>query len=129
MTLAEARLIAFAPTTDFAKAKHFFGEVLGLRQLSEDGFAVVFDTGGTILRVAKVESLSPAPFTILGWHVRDIGATVTELTAKGVVFKRYPGMQQDEQGVWMAPSGFRIAWFTDEDGNVLSLTQGPPRPQ
>jgi predicted enzyme related to lactoylglutathione lyase len=32
-------------------------------------------------------------------------------------------MEQDAQGVWTSPSGDRIAWFTDPDGNVLSLTE------
>jgi hypothetical protein len=31
-------------------------------------------------------------------------------------------MDQDEQGVWTAPSGDRIAWFADPDGHVLSVT-------
>lgn len=26
-------------------------------------------------------------------------------------------------GIWRAPSEARIAWFTDPDGNILSLTQ------
>ncbi len=53
----------------------------------------------------------------------DIAATVAALTAKGVRFNRYPGMDQDAGGIWTAPSGDRVAWFTDPDGNTLSLTQ------
>jgi catechol 2,3-dioxygenase-like lactoylglutathione lyase family enzyme len=40
-----------------------------------------------------------------------------------VTFTRYEGMGQDDDGVWTAPSGDRLAWFTDPDGNTLSLTQ------
>jgi hypothetical protein len=36
---------------------------------------------------------------------------------------RYEGMDQDSDGVWTAPGGDKVAWFTDPDGNVLSLTQ------
>jgi predicted enzyme related to lactoylglutathione lyase len=32
-------------------------------------------------------------------------------------------MEQDDLGIWTTPGGDRIAWFTDPDGNVLSLTQ------
>ncbi len=39
---------------------------------------------------------------------------------------RYPWFEQSEHGVWTAPSGDRVAWFADPDGNVLSLTQGVP---
>jgi len=34
-------------------------------------------------------------------------------------------MEQDEHGIWTAPSGARIAWFTDPDGNTLSVAQLP----
>jgi predicted enzyme related to lactoylglutathione lyase len=32
-------------------------------------------------------------------------------------------MEQDENAVWTTPGGDKIAWFTDPDGNTLSLTQ------
>jgi len=32
-------------------------------------------------------------------------------------------MEQDTRGIWTSPSGARVAWFRDPDGNVLSLTQ------
>jgi len=57
------------------------------------------------------------------WRVADIAATVHGLTGRGVVFLRYEGMDQDENGVWTTRGGDKIAWFTDPDGNVLLLTQ------
>jgi hypothetical protein len=59
----------------------------------------------------------------LGWEVPDIRRTVEDLTRAGVIFQRYDGMQQDEDGIWSAPSGALVAWFQDPDGNLLSLTQ------
>lgn len=41
----------------------------------------------------------------------------------GVTFERFDGMAQSPDGIWDAPSGGRIAWFKDPDGNLLSLTQ------
>ena len=32
-------------------------------------------------------------------------------------------MQQDAAGIWQSPSGARIAWLKDPDGNLLSLTE------
>jgi hypothetical protein len=32
-------------------------------------------------------------------------------------------MSQDALGVWTSPSGAKVAWFKDPDGNNLSLTQ------
>jgi hypothetical protein len=40
-----------------------------------------------------------------------------------VTFQRYAGLEQDEHGIWVAPSGASIAWFKDPDGNTLSLTE------
>ena len=121
--LAASKVVAFLATSDAARAKAFYGEVLGLRLLSEDGFAVVFDANGTTLRVAIVQDVVPAPYTVLGWDVRDIAAIVRGLAEAGVVFERYAWLQQDELGIWNSPSGTKVAWFKDLDGNVLSLSQ------
>ncbi len=123
--LGGSDLIAFAPTTDPVKARAFYEGVLGLRLVADEKpFALVFDANGTMLRVTIVREHHPDPFTVLGWHVEDIETAVERLVAAGVVFLRYPGMNDtDPHAVWNAPSETRIAWFKDPDGNVLSLTQ------
>ncbi len=121
--LAAAQLMAFVTTTNAAKAKAFYRDVLGLKFISEDNFALVFDAHGTPLRVAVAEQISPAPYTVLGWQVPDAAATVQVLTQAGVVFERYSFMTQDAFGIWDAPGGARVAWFKDPDGNLLSLSQ------
>jgi catechol 2,3-dioxygenase-like lactoylglutathione lyase family enzyme len=97
--LGSARLIAFAATTDAARAKAFYRDVLGLKPVHEDRFAVVFDAHGTTLRVSLVEHVSVAAYTVLGWEVADVVATVGGLVAAGVRFERYPGLEQDENGI------------------------------
>src|SRR4051794_29092276 len=114
-------IIAFVATTNPARAKKFYASTLGLRLVSEDPFALVFDAGGTMLRVATVQTLHPAPYTVLGWTVPDIAKAITSLRKRDVRFRRYKGMKQDKAGVWTSPSGARIAWFSDPDGNTLSL--------
>ena len=64
-----------------------------------------------------------ASYTVLGWRVTDITIAIRGLAARGVVFLRYDGMDQDGDAVWTAPGGDKVAWFADPDGNVLSLTQ------
>ena len=125
--LGGSDVIAFAPTTDPAKARAFYEGVLGLRLASdEQPFALVFDANGTMLRVTVVHELKPQEFTILGWRVSDIEATVDRLAAAGVEFQRYKGVNDaDPRGLWNSPSGARIAWFKDPDGNVLSVTEFP----
>ena len=122
--LASEKVIGFVPITDAARAKSFYGEKLGLKFVSEDSFAIVFDANGTMLRLTRVKDFKPQAFTILGWQVTDIVATAKQLQAAGVTFERYGGfMQQDELGIWNAPGGTRVAWFKDPDGNLLSVSQ------
>jgi catechol 2,3-dioxygenase-like lactoylglutathione lyase family enzyme len=122
--LASEKILGFVPITDAARAKSFYADKLGLKFVSEDSFAVVFDANGIMLRLTRVQELTPQPFTILGWQVSDIVATVKRLHEAGVTFERYGGfMQQDELGIWDAPGGTRVAWFKDPDGNTLSVSQ------
>ncbi len=125
--LGESKLVAFAATIDAVKARAFYEGVLGLRLVSDESpFALVFDARGTMLRVTIVPELHPDPFTVLGWDVDDIEGAVKSLTAAGVAFLRYPGLNDsDPLGIWTAPSRARIAWFHDPDRNVLSLTRFP----
>jgi catechol 2,3-dioxygenase-like lactoylglutathione lyase family enzyme len=125
--LGGSELIAFAPTTNPARARAFYEGVLGLRLVADEApFSLVFEANGTMLRVTTVREHHPDPFTVLGWRVEDIVDAVEKLTAAGVVFDRYKGMNdKDPYGIWKAPSGARIAWFKDPDGNVLSLTEFP----
>ena len=120
--LASATVIGFIPTTDFRRAKRFFATKLGLRFVARDKFALVFASGGTMIRVVKVGAFQAAGFTILGWKVADIEERVRKLVERGIVFERYAGMQQDDLGIWTAPGGTQVAWFKDPDGNVLSLS-------
>jgi catechol 2,3-dioxygenase-like lactoylglutathione lyase family enzyme len=124
--LGIADLIAFVPTRDPEKARRFYRDTLGLELVGEDAFALVFNAHGVTLRIANVSSVKgfrPAPFTILGWHVPSAERAVRELRKKGVEFERFPGMDQDPLGIWTSPSGARVAWFKDPDGNILSVTE------
>src|SRR3569833_406963 len=121
--LKNAKIMAFTGTRDAARAKSFNRAQLGLTLVEENSFALVFAAAGTMLRVTNVPDLTPAQYTVLGWAVPDIAATVRVLAAKGVAFARYPGLTQDNDCVWTSPAGARVAWFADPDGNILSLTQ------
>ena len=122
LCLDSAKVVGFIPTKDFPRAKSFYTGKLGLRFVAEDDFAMVFETGGTTIRVVKVKDFEPAGFTILGWAVGDIQESVASLSERGIVFERYPWMKQDASGIWTAPGGARVVWFKDPDGNVLSVS-------
>jgi catechol 2,3-dioxygenase-like lactoylglutathione lyase family enzyme len=123
--LGSSKVIAFVHTTDLVKARSFYEGLLGLRLVEDEKpFALVFDANGIMLRVTPVTEHNAEPSTVLGWDVASIEHTVERLSAAGVVFLRYPGLNDTSpHGIWTSPSGARVAWFHDPDKNVLSLTQ------
>jgi catechol 2,3-dioxygenase-like lactoylglutathione lyase family enzyme len=128
--LASASLVAFVPILnkelDKEKATDFYVGKLGLTLVADQSpFALVLDAHGTTIRATFVPEFTPHVFTVLGWRVPDIAAYVTDLTAAGVSFNRYPWLNLAEGAlpIWTAPGGTQIAWFTDPFGNVLSLQQ------
>src|SRR5438105_4379689 len=120
--LASSPLMAFVATRNAARARAFYQGTLGLVLIGDEPYALVFDAMGTTLRVQKVKTLTPAPHTVLGWRVLDLTMAVRTLTSKGITFERYGFLEQDKDGIWKTPSGAKVAWFRDPDGNVLSLT-------
>src|SRR5262245_55574181 len=121
--LANSDVMAFVATTQPERARAFYCDVLGLSFEEDSPFALVVRTTNATLRIQKVQSFTPFLFTSRGWTVKDIKATVEQLSEKGVNFERFEGMNQDDLGIWASPSGALVCWFKDPDGNVLSLTQ------
>jgi catechol 2,3-dioxygenase-like lactoylglutathione lyase family enzyme len=122
--LGSSKIVAFVGVREADRARKFYRDILGLHLISEDGFALVFDANGTMLRVSLVREVVAAPYTVLGWEVDDIVAKAKDLIAAGVKLERYESfLQQDKLGIWTAPGGTRVAWFKDPDGNLLSVSQ------
>ena len=121
--LGNSKLCGFVATRDQARATAFYRDVLGLKLVSEDQFASVFDANGTMLRVTPVRERVPAQYTVLGWNVTDIDAVVEALSKAGVTFEKYGFPTQDARGIWSAPGGAKIAWFKDPDDNIVSVAQ------
>ena len=121
--LGANKIVAFVSITDGGKARGFYEGVLGLRFVKDDGFAVVFDANGIMVRAVKLKEVKPVPVTILGWEVKGIADIVRGLLSKGVHFEVFGFFKQDELGIWTAPSGDKVAWFKDPDGNTLSVSE------
>lgn len=121
--LGSANIVAFVPVTDFARARAFYEGTLELRFVKEDGFAVVVNANGIMLRLVKLQEFEPVHYTVLGWEVKRIESIVQQLQQKGITFERYDFFKQDELGIWTTPSGDKVAWFKDPDGNTLSVSE------
>lgn len=121
----EAEIISFIPSMNLERSRKFYEGILGLKFVSDDGFANVFLTDNRLVRVvdvSQVPNFSPQPFATLGWKVKDVEKAVKTLTSRFVSLERYEGMNQDPLGIWLSPNGSRVAWFKDPDGNVLSIS-------
>ena len=122
--LANARPVGIICVRKRERAKAFYRDVLGLTLAREDPFAAIFEAGGVSIRVSTVPDFTPHAHTVMGFVVPEIEGAVEALGKNGVAFNRYPGFKQDERGIWTSPDqAARVAWFSDPDGNVLSVTQ------
>lgn len=115
--------IFFTASTRHAEARAFYSDVMGFTLTDDNPFSLEFEAAGTMLRVQKVESFTPQPFTALGWRVEDIASERDRLATRGATFLRFEFMEQDERDIWTTPDGAKVCWFKDPDGNTLSLTQ------
>jgi catechol 2,3-dioxygenase-like lactoylglutathione lyase family enzyme len=121
--LASSKIVGFVPIKDSAKARSFYEAKLGFQFVSDDMFALVMKAGETMNRIAKAKDFTPAAYTVLGWEVPNIEKVVAWLQKRGVAFEKYPFVQDQQRGIWTAPTGDKVAWFKDPDGNVLSLSK------
>jgi catechol 2,3-dioxygenase-like lactoylglutathione lyase family enzyme len=124
--VAKFPIIAFATIVDTERAKAFYRDTLGLTLLSEEPpFALVFDANGIMVRLAIAQEPAKVQGTVLGWQVPNIDSAVSELAERGVTFEHFEGLGQNKAGIWTSPTGARVAWFRDPDGNILSLSEHP----
>jgi catechol 2,3-dioxygenase-like lactoylglutathione lyase family enzyme len=122
--LKDSQAFSGFSTNDIEKAKHFYGEVLGLEVKADSMGAVqvILGSGGMVYVYPK-EDHTPATYTVLNFPVDDIDAAFDTLSEKGVTFEHYEGIT-DDKGIARGLAsnyGPDIAWFKDPAGNILSI--------
>ena len=126
--LKDSKAFSGFSVDDFDVARAFYADRLGLDVTVHDesmGLLSLDLTGGGTVMIYAKDTHQPATYTVLNFPVDDVEKAVDDLTARGVVFERYDGFDQDERGISRGP-GPLIAWFTDPAGNVLSVLQDQP---
>lgn len=115
------------PVKDLKVAGKFYEETLGLKRAGGTGDeAVVFESGGSTLCVYRSEFAGTNEGTAALWEIEDVEGTVEELRGKGVIFEHYdnlPGLTR--KGDIHLAGDFRVAWFKDPAGNILSIQNNP----
>jgi catechol 2,3-dioxygenase-like lactoylglutathione lyase family enzyme len=109
---------------DLDRARQFYEDKLGLKEVDDFGEGFVLKSGDTKFEVYRSEFAGTNKATALTFEVDDIHDEVRELKEKGIFFEEYdlPGLER--QGDLYVAEGFKTTWFKDPDGNILSLIEG-----
>jgi DNA-binding transcriptional MerR regulator len=101
---------------DLTAARTFYGERLGLTEMSEGPGWAVFDGGPVQIVVEDARGDLVGRFAGISFAVDDAGAACDALAARGVEIVHQPARQ---------PWGGTLAHLADPDGNVLTLVEYP----
>lgn len=100
----------------------FYHDTLGfeVEDMPEAHQFMIHAGGGTGVVVYE-RSHTKAEHTVATFLVDDLPGTMEELRSRGVTFEEYdlPGLKT-VNGIATLP-GEESAWFTDPDGNIISL--------
>lgn len=123
LDMSKTRVVGFIQVADTARARAFYEGVLELT-LRDDGFALIADFPGAMLRITTLPNWKASEAPAFGFVVPDVHAMAAQLAQAGVTLERYAflGDTQGADGVWTGPTGTKVAWFKDPDGNLLSIT-------
>ncbi len=120
--LGNHEAVATVAVKDVGRAKKFYVEKLGLKQVANgEPEVLTFENGGSKLFVYQSQFAGTNQATAVTWVVDDVDGLVGDLKTRGVPFEHYdlPGMTRE--GDVHVAGEMRAAWFKDPDGNILSL--------
>jgi catechol 2,3-dioxygenase-like lactoylglutathione lyase family enzyme len=122
--LGTRNAVANLAVSDIDRARRFYGDTLGLKQIDSEGedFAV-FQSGDSNINVYRSDFAGTNEATAVTWEVDDIDSEVEALKGKGVTFEHYdmPGLEQ--RGDLHVGDEGKMAWFKDPDGNILHVVE------
>ena len=127
MMLATGQAAATLAVSDVDRARKFYTETLGFTPVMEDpAMGTLYGGGkGTMFLVYWSEFAGTNKATAMTINVEDFDGTIAELREKGITFLDfdYPGFSSQD-GIVQTPTG-PAAWFTDPDGNIISVGSMP----
>jgi predicted enzyme related to lactoylglutathione lyase len=123
--LTNSNASAVLPVEDYARAKEFYEDRLGLHvedMPDQEGVGMLHAGNGSRVLLYQRER-TKAEHTVLGFEVDDIDSTVQDLRSHGIEFEEYdmPGIHTENGVARMGNTA--SAWFTDTEGNIISINQ------
>jgi catechol 2,3-dioxygenase-like lactoylglutathione lyase family enzyme len=119
---SNATAVATVAVRDLAKAKAFYGDVLGFPLVEEGMGVATYKTGSSKLFVYESAFYGTNKATSVTFPIPDVAAVAADLKAKGVAFEHYDNVPDLKLvGDVYVGNGMAVAWFTDPDGNIISI--------
>jgi catechol 2,3-dioxygenase-like lactoylglutathione lyase family enzyme len=122
--LTDAKITTMLPVADVERARRFYADRLGLREvaLAEDGMRV-FEAGAGAIGLRQAGPGAQSEQTALTFHVPDLEREVEELIDRGVTFADYdlPDLKTVDHIAKLGDE--KAAWFNDTEGNILCVHQ------
>lgn len=124
-SLAEFPVYAVLPASNYARARSWYQEKLGLTPSEEmpgNGWYRCAD--GTWFILTQTPSAGTAKNTAAGFTVKGIQSVMEDLRSRGVAFEEYDfgDMGRTENGL-LTIGDLKAAWFKDSEGNIIELSQ------
>jgi catechol 2,3-dioxygenase-like lactoylglutathione lyase family enzyme len=122
--LGTRNAVANLAVRDLDRARDFYTDTLGLREVDHEGDElIVLKSGDTAVSVYRSDYAGTNKATAVTWAVDDIDAEVSALKQKGVMFEHYdmPGLALE--GDVHVGGDMKVAWFKDPDGNILNIVE------
>jgi catechol-2,3-dioxygenase len=131
--LCDCHAIASLAVKDLARARQFYEKVLGFDVAVEQTDGVLYHARGSALFLYPSSFAGTNKATAISFEADDLPGLMNELRRRGVKFEEYdfPGLKTRD-GIATMPDGSSGAWFTDTEGNIISLmhrVKGIPWPK
>lgn len=124
--LAAKNVAANIAVNDMAKARKFYQDTLGLKEVERmEDDVTVYRSGESSLIVYRSDFAGTNKATCATWSVGgDVDKVVRELKEKGVAFEHYDMPGTTLEGDVHVGFGMKVAWFKDPEGNILNIVSG-----
>jgi catechol 2,3-dioxygenase-like lactoylglutathione lyase family enzyme len=122
--LSDNQVVATIPVQNTERAKSFYHDLLGLTPIEERPGVTSYRSGGFSLYVYESDKAGTNKATAATWITSDVDAVVRDLKNRGVAFERYddvPGLVTKGDIHVGGEGAYKVAWFKDPDGNILSI--------